>query len=221
MPTSRSILSVPTPPAGPSELLSRRQILGLLAVLSLLAVACHYAGFNSLMAYDEAYFLKGKAPVFAQHDVLQLIGIVPIRPLFLFTFYLNYLTTGMDPFYFRLTNAIMLAASGLALTVSFILIFDMGDLNLPGSRQTRQAVGILLGLLFVAHPSTASLCSIHGNGKRSWPAVSFLGLGDLPRDQDRTYQVKLLGLRRHIASFSSRYAQQGERGNPTGDPGAG
>ncbi|MEW6347679.1 MAG: tetratricopeptide repeat protein [Thermodesulfobacteriota bacterium] len=134
------------------RLFSLPGFLGLVAVLGLMAIACQYEGFHSLMVYDEAYFIKSKEPIFAQHDVIRLIGIVPVRPLFLFSFYVNYLFTGLDPFYLRVTNAIIVCGSGLALTVLSVLIFGMGRLRAPGSERARYGVGVLIGLLFVVHP---------------------------------------------------------------------
>jgi tetratricopeptide (TPR) repeat protein len=135
-----------------SRLFSATQIGIMLAILVILAVACQYLGFKALMVYDEAYFIKSKEPVFAQHDVLRLIAIVPVRPLFLFSFYVNYLVTGMDPFFFRLTNALMVAAGGLALAFVAALLFDIPHLRVPGSRSARLGVSFFLAALFVAHP---------------------------------------------------------------------
>ena len=123
-------------------------------VLAFLAagIAGNLPGFNALMVYDGAYFINSKEPIFASHDVLSLISIVPVRPLFLFTFYLNYLFTGMDPFYFRLLNAIMVALSGMALAMLAMMIFKIPGLPVPGTRRTQQYVALFLGLLFAVHP---------------------------------------------------------------------
>ncbi|MEW6140860.1 MAG: tetratricopeptide repeat protein [Thermodesulfobacteriota bacterium] len=120
--------------------------------LTALSVACHYLGFSSLVVYDGAYFIKSKEPLFAQHDILRIVSIVPVRPLFLFTFYLNYLFTGMDPFYLRALNATMVAAGGMALATLALLIFQIPGLGIPGSFRTRGAVAVLLGVLFTVHP---------------------------------------------------------------------
>lgn len=123
-----------------------------LVVFSAAAAACHWLGSNSLMVYDGAYFIKSKEPIFASHDVMALIGIVPVRPLFLFTFYLNYLLTGMDPFYFRLVNALMSACAGIVLTLFAMMLFTIPGANVPGTRRSKQWVSLFLGLLFVVHP---------------------------------------------------------------------
>lgn len=122
------------------------------AALVVLSITCHYLGLSSLMVYDGAYFIKSKEPIFIQHDVMQIVSIVPVRPLFLLTFYLNYLIAGMDPFYLRLVNAVMVAFGGLALTALALLVFAIPGLNLPGSKRDKQNVAMLLGALFTVHP---------------------------------------------------------------------
>jgi protein O-mannosyl-transferase len=135
-----------------SKLFSPAHVLGMAVILAVTALACQYGGFHSLMVYDGAYFIKSKEPIFAQHDVWRLISIVPVRPLFLLSFYFNYLITGMDPFFFRVTNALIVAATGLGLTMLAALLFELPHLRVPGTLQTRRGVSFLLGLLFVVHP---------------------------------------------------------------------
>lgn len=115
-------------------------------------MACHWLGSDALLVYDSAYFIKSKEPIFASHDVLALVSIVPVRPLFLFTFYLNYLLTGMDPVYFRMTNALMSAGAGIVLSLVAMMAFELPGVNLPGSRHAKQWASFFLGLLFVVHP---------------------------------------------------------------------
>ncbi|MDQ7784716.1 MAG: tetratricopeptide repeat protein [Desulfomonilaceae bacterium] len=134
------------------RLFSARQLGLAFAVFSAAAAACHWLGFSSLLVYDGAYFINSKEPVFAHHDVLGLVGIVPARPLFLFTYYLNYLVTGMDPFFFRLTNALICAGSGVVLSLTAMMVFQLPGVNVPGTRRAKQWTSLFLGLLFVVHP---------------------------------------------------------------------
>ena len=133
-------------------LFSLRELGIAFVVFSAAAVACHWLGFSSLLVYDGAYFIKSKEPIFASHDVMALVSIVPVRPLFLFTFYLNYLLTGMDPFYFRLVNALMSVCAGLVLTLFAMMSFSIPGADVPGTRRDKQWVSLFLGLLFVVHP---------------------------------------------------------------------
>lgn len=110
------------------------------------------AGFSSEMVYDSAYFINSKASLFQQHEWLKIVSIVPARPLFLFTFYLNYLAAGMDPFWFRIGNTLCLACAGLSLTLLAAIVFDLPGLKVGGTALEKRCVAMLLGLLFVAHP---------------------------------------------------------------------
>ena len=112
----------------------------------------HHPGFYAPMVYDSSYFINSKAALFTQHEVAKLVSIVPSRPLFLLTFYLNYLVTGMEPYYFRVGNVLFLAGTGLALVLLATIILEIPGLRVPGTRLGKRAVAVLLGLLFVAHP---------------------------------------------------------------------
>jgi len=137
---------------------SRKTLLAALScgVLFLLFFAVVFAlqrsGFGSEMVYDSAYFINSKAEVFKQHEWMKILSIVPARPLFLLSFCLNYLATGMDAYYFRVGNALLLAATGLSLTLLAVVILEMPGLDIPGTRREKRVVSALLGLLFVAHP---------------------------------------------------------------------
>lgn len=122
--------------------------------LSFFAVvfALQHSGFGSEMVYDSAYFINSKAALFQQHEWMRVISIVPARPLFLLSFYVNYLLSGMDVYYFRVGNALLLAGTGLALTLLAAVIFETPGLGIPGTRLEKRCVSVLLGLLFVAHP---------------------------------------------------------------------
>jgi len=135
-----------------ARLFSPREIGIAFVVFSAAAVACHWLGSDALFVYDGAYFIKSKEPIFASHDVIALVSIVPVRPLFLFTYYLNYLLTGMDPIYFRMTNALMSAGAGIVLSLVAMMAFHLPGVNVPGTHRTKQWVSLFLGLLFVVHP---------------------------------------------------------------------
>lgn len=130
-------------------------LLVLLLVFLIFAAAgfgLHRPGFESRLVYDSAYFIDGQAALYKQHEVLKLMGMVSARPLFMLSFYVNYLAAGMEHYYFRVGNILFLAASGLALTLLAMIVFEMPGLKLPGTRLEKQAISILLGLLFVVHP---------------------------------------------------------------------
>jgi protein O-mannosyl-transferase len=125
---------------------------GMFLAFFALAVGIHHDGFHSRMMYDSVGFIAENAPTFARHDIRGVMGIVPARPLFMVTLYLNYLWAGMDPYWFRVVNALILAAAGLVLTALSVLIFEMPSLRIPGTYREKRAVAFVLGLWFVVHP---------------------------------------------------------------------
>lgn len=104
------------------------------------------------MVYDSAAWIVGKEQVYATHDLAQVISIVPARALFMLSLYANYALTGMDPYYFRLTNTAILAGAGLALAWLILVILAIPSLRAPGTPVEKLSISLLLGLMFVAHP---------------------------------------------------------------------
>jgi protein O-mannosyl-transferase len=104
------------------------------------------------MFYDSVARILSKAHIFARNDPLQAIGLAPGRPLLMLTFYLNYVAGGMDPFLYRLANAIFLAMSGLALTMLATVVFETPGLRVRGTTRQKRLAAIFLGFLFVVHP---------------------------------------------------------------------
>ncbi len=121
-------------------------------VFSLAAVLIHFPSYQSPFVYDSILAIQRVEPVLESHDLSRILTIIPARPLFVITLYLNYLSTGMDPFYFRLTGSLLLAATGLSLSILCMLV-----LSVPGGSSNTQAshrrwVALGLGALFIAHP---------------------------------------------------------------------
>ncbi len=110
------------------------------------------AAFHQPMIYDSKGFILDRAHTFAKHDVVEVIKIVPVRPLFMVALYGTYRLGGMDPFHFRFFATLVLAAAGTALVVLMWLL-----LQTPASRPgltPRQAwaVAVAAGSCFVVHP---------------------------------------------------------------------
>ncbi|MBI5568362.1 MAG: tetratricopeptide repeat protein [Desulfomonile tiedjei] len=116
------------------------------------AYAVHHDGFRSPMIYDSKGMIQNNAHLFARHEPLDVIAIIPARPLFMLTLYANYVWKGMDPYSFRVVNAAISAAAGLALAVLAFVVFRMPRLNIPGTAFHKGLVSFFLGLLFVVHP---------------------------------------------------------------------
>ncbi|MCA1962210.1 MAG: tetratricopeptide repeat protein [Desulfomonile sp.] len=113
---------------------------------------CHWWGLEARTVYDGAYFVSSKKTVFESYDVLRVISMVPARPFFLFSFYVNFLLSGLDPFYLRIGNIAITAAGGLALAYLAAMIFSTPGLGLSYSLRVKQAVSGLAGIIFVIHP---------------------------------------------------------------------
>jgi len=121
------------------------------ALFVAVAFVLHHKGFSSPFIYDST-FLSDNVRSFARHDLSEVVRIEPERSFTLLTFYVNYLITGMNPYYFRLVNAVIMAATGLVLALMFQMIFLIPGLPVPGSQREKTSVGWFLGLLFVVHP---------------------------------------------------------------------
>jgi protein O-mannosyl-transferase len=116
------------------------------------AYAVHHDGFRSPMIYDSKGMIETNAHIFARHEPLDVIAIIPARPLFMLTLYANYVWKGMDPYAFRVVNAAISAAAGLAIAILAFVIFRIPHLNIPGTTFHKGLVSFFLGLLFVVHP---------------------------------------------------------------------
>ena len=127
-------------------------ILLVLLTFFALSVGLHYPGFHSRMIYDSVGLILENAHLFARNDPVSVMGIVPARPLFMLSLELNYLLAGMDPYWFRVGNAAILALAGLALTLLALIVFEMPALGVPGTTRNKRCVAFMLGLLFVVHP---------------------------------------------------------------------
>jgi protein O-mannosyl-transferase len=112
----------------------------------------HFLGFGSPMVYDSSAWIEQKAYVFASRDLLQVISIVPVRPLFMSSLYLNYVLTGMDPYFFRLLNAVLLAGTGVVLALLLITILEIPTLQTPLSASGKRVLAVFLATLYVVHP---------------------------------------------------------------------
>ncbi len=147
-----------TEPAGGSRdkagMNKHRQYL-LLAVLPLfilVALAIHYPAFDAPMYYDSAGQLEAKELIFASGDPIKVIQICPQRPVSMGSFYLNYLIWGMNPFYFRMVNAVILAVTAFIAAITLIFILEIAGPATSGTSREKQAVGLFLGLVFLVHP---------------------------------------------------------------------
>jgi Flp pilus assembly protein TadD len=118
----------------------------------LVALALHYPSFVAPTYYDTRSLLEAKEHIFASNDLRKVIGLLPQRPIAMISFYLNYLIWGMNPFFFRLVNAVILGLTAFMATAAFILILQAAGPPRPADSRQKQAIGVFLGLVFLVHP---------------------------------------------------------------------
>ncbi|AFM27692.1 tetratricopeptide repeat protein [Desulfomonile tiedjei] len=132
--------------------ISRSYVLVLTLCLLALALIVQWPGLKAPMVYDSRVFIAEKAEVFSQEGVSGVVALYPGRALAMASFYLNYVSTGMDPTFFRLVNICLLAGCGIAV---FVLVFMLLSIrNAPADEDVSLSltVATLLAVLYLIHP---------------------------------------------------------------------
>lgn len=119
-------------------------------------VAAAYAlfrpGLDAVMIYDARGWIENKAHIFGQHNLREVISIVPARPLFMLTLYINYLWSGMDPAAFRITNLLIVAATGVSFVLLYLSVLGASSGLPEKDKLPAYGVSLFLGLVFAIHP---------------------------------------------------------------------
>lgn len=127
--------------------------LALLFLLFLaLGLVLYFPGLGSEMIYDSKAGIEDKVEVFASRDLRQIMSMVPGRPVFMMSLYVNFLLTGMDPWFFRLTDVVILAATGLVIVLLTKALLSTPRSMKQGKERDKWIVASVVGLLFVIHP---------------------------------------------------------------------
>lgn len=108
------------------------------------------------MQYDSAAAIKANEYLF-NFGMLEAIKIFRQRPIPMITFYLNYLADGLNPYYFRVVNALFMACAAGAAVLALMYLLEISGINVSGNRSRIRTVSICLGLAFVLHPVTTYL----------------------------------------------------------------
>ena len=127
-------------------------LIAALPLFLLVTLALHYPAFHAPMYIDSVYQLESKEHIFASGDLFKVLQISSPRPVAMTSFYVNYLIWGMNPFYFRIVNAVIFALTALVATVAFILILEIAGPSGSANVTRKQIVGLFLGLIFLVHP---------------------------------------------------------------------
>ncbi len=128
----------------------------LIICFTLAAWAIHYPGLKAPMVYDSTR-LPALQEIDPQVGLKDFIRLAPNRPVSMLSFYLNYMVSGMDPYYFRAFNLLLLA--GTAATVVAVLLLLVGIIDPRGefSLVERRFVAVGVGVLFLLHPANSSV----------------------------------------------------------------
>lgn len=124
----------------------------LFLVFLAVCAAIHHRGFRSPMIYDSTLWIERKAHVFDRGNVMDVIAIVPKRPLFMASLYINHAVTGMEAAAFRVVNAVFVAATGLALVWLLVVLLRIRGPDSGLSPTEQFLIAGSLGMLFVVHP---------------------------------------------------------------------
>ncbi len=123
----------------------------LFVVFAAVGVGLHHRGFSGPFYFDSAYHFSGREHLYAGHSLLDVVKTIPSRVVSMSTFYLGYRIHGMDPYYFRLTSALMLAATGVALFMLVSIALEIPALELNLTAAERGVVAFGAALMFVVH----------------------------------------------------------------------
>jgi protein O-mannosyl-transferase len=124
----------------------------IVGVFFALTFAVHHKVFTAPLQYDSAGFLQANEYMFTA-GLGKVVGLLAQRPVPMITFYLNYLLDGMNPYYFRVTNAFLLACAAGTVVLLFIYLLEIPGVTVHGTPSQKRIVSIGLGLIFLLHPA--------------------------------------------------------------------
>ncbi|MEW6347886.1 MAG: tetratricopeptide repeat protein [Thermodesulfobacteriota bacterium] len=109
-------------------------------------------GLSGPMVFDSQALIQANEDRFAYGSIRDVVGLCPMRPVVMLSFYLDYLVAGMNPLWFRLVNVVVYAAGGLAvfLLVSALLVTPATEPKI--SARERTALALCTAVAFVTHP---------------------------------------------------------------------
>ncbi len=116
-----------------------------------LSVAVHRPALTAPMQYDSAVAIKANEYLF-NFGILEAIKIFRQRPVPMITFYLNYLANGMNPYYFRVANSLLMACTAGAIVLALIYLLEIPSIGVHGTRGTIQNGEHLPGVDFRSSP---------------------------------------------------------------------
>lgn len=114
-------------------------------------ITLNYRAFDAPFYYDSTS-LQDKIHLFTSGDIWKVILFFPQRPLAMASLYWNYLIAGLDPYYFRLFNAVLMAMTGFMAVLAVTLILETPSLRQSADAKYKHVLAVLLGLIYIVHP---------------------------------------------------------------------
>ncbi len=123
---------------------------GIFALFLTVAFWLYFSGMHAPMVYDSNGFIKAQEHIFSRDGLLGSIRVLPERPLLMASFYLNYVFDGMNPFWYRVFNVVILALSGVATS---LVVYCAFQTQRPASTdRSERIIATVAGLFFVVNP---------------------------------------------------------------------
>ncbi len=126
-------------------------VVAVLLVSAAVAIGLHHRGFSGPFFLDSNHHLVERKHVYDSNSLLHVVKTFPTRAVSMATFYFGYQIHGMEPYYFRLENALLLAATGAAIFVLVALLLDIPALNVNATPMEKTLVAMTAAFVFVVH----------------------------------------------------------------------
>lgn len=126
--------------------------IAIVGVFFALTLAVHHKVFTAPMQYDSAGLLLANEYVF-NAGLGEVVRLLAQRPVPMITFYLNYLVDGMNPYYFRVANAFLMACAAGTVVILLLYMLEIPGVSVHGTPSQKRIVSIGLGLVFLLHPA--------------------------------------------------------------------
>ncbi|MEW6350027.1 MAG: tetratricopeptide repeat protein [Thermodesulfobacteriota bacterium] len=162
-------------------------------VFAAVTVGLHHRGFSAPYYMDSSLHLTGKTELFAAGSLGEVVRAYPTRAVSMATFLFDYRVDGLNPYHVRLVNALLLAATSLAV---FLLISVMWEIPAVRTRLTAReqtAVALAVAFMFAVH-SVHSLVVLYAIQRMALLSCLFYVCGVLSYVSTRLGKIRRRGV---------------------------
>ena len=125
---------------------------GLLAPFFVILFCLQSPGLHGPMYFDSGARIGANASLFEQSGFVGVIRTFPQRPIPMITFFVNYRLTGMDPFFFRIVNMVLLSLLSVLVAILMRITLELpGPLRGVGQVE-KYGMSLFVGIIFLVHP---------------------------------------------------------------------